>query len=113
MARSETAAFETFATTARTGIIASELLYKFLIAVDNSQAPFDVCLRRETASSFAHGLKSKDLRRIGFGIAWFFSANARMFDRFQVIETREGVRGSLIFVRKTTLNSQGQKISGP
>ena len=75
MPRLETAAFEPLATTARTGVITSKLLFKLFIAVDNSYAPFDVCFRGETPSPFAHGLKSKDLRDIGFGIAWFFSAN--------------------------------------
>ena len=113
MPRLETAAFEPFATTTRTGVITSKLLFKLFTAVDNTYAPFDVRFRRETPASFAHGLKSKDLRHIGFVIAWFYSANEQNADSFSSDRDGWPIFRFADFTRKTTLNWRVQKISGP
>ena len=69
MARFETASLESLSTAARAGIIASELFFKLLVAVNDSHSTFDVRFRGETASTFTHWLESNGLRCVRVRIA--------------------------------------------
>ena len=60
--RSHATLFESQSTAAWTGIIARELFFELLVAVDDSHASFDLRFRWESASSFTHRLE-----RSGFG----------------------------------------------
>lgn len=62
MARLETTSFESLSAAAWARIVASELFFELLIAVNDSHSTFDVCFRRETATSFTHRLESSGLR---------------------------------------------------
>ena len=62
MARFETTPIESLSAAAGTGIVASELFFERLIAMDDSHSAFDVRFRWEAASAFTHRLESSGLR---------------------------------------------------
>ncbi len=62
MARFETTSLESLSAAAWAGIVAPELLFEVLVAVDDSNSAFDVRFRWETASTFTHWLESNGLR---------------------------------------------------
>jgi hypothetical protein len=56
-ARCQAAFLESFARAARAQIVASQLFFEQLVAVDDPDSPFDMRFRRESVATFTHGLK--------------------------------------------------------
>ena len=45
--------------TARTGIVAAELFPQFFVAMNDAEAAFDLCFRRETFTALAGALEKR------------------------------------------------------
>tara|TARA_R110002020_G_scaffold15684_10_gene56160 strand:- start:3211 stop:3441 length:231 start_codon:yes stop_codon:yes gene_type:complete len=58
----EAAFFEALAGTAGAEVVSAELFFQNFMAVDNSQAPFDLLFGRISPTAFAHRLKKMAVR---------------------------------------------------
>lgn len=61
----EAASFERLSTATGARIVSPELFLEQLVTMNDADAAFDIGFRGEAASTFTHGLESRNLRKYG------------------------------------------------